>query len=51
MRKSPTDARRTFEEPPRTCRERARERYKVLSYSELMGDYFGAIFTGFMGRW
>ena len=25
--------------------------YKVLSYSELMGDYFGAIFTGFMGRW
>ena len=26
-RRSPTDARRTFEEPPRTCRERARERY------------------------
>ena len=25
-RMSPTDARRTFEEPPRTCRERARER-------------------------
>jgi len=46
--------------PPRAshhhCRKKkndasVRHSYKVLSYSELMGDYFGAIFTGVMGRW